>query len=231
MGAAKRLRNNANLRGTPTEIQGGMTPRTQKRGLRGATQALWKLTTAVLNPHDATVAGNVPTVHTGQDNPDTGDVGVGVDDTDATLVARGSQYAYSGNPKVSTIPDKRFLLDSDPAPLGTDAENAALATFTAATGSGAAGTFEVTAQNTGVIYRVDVFEVGVDTDTDGDFIAAYYFTADGAADSIDLGAAYAGASVACYARETDGANNDPGTDDGISVGNIFATRRVATVHA
>jgi len=235
MGAAKRLRNNANLRGTPTEVQGGNGPRTQKRGLRGATQGLWAETTPVLNPHDRTVEGKVPTVQTGQDNPDTGDVGVGVDGSDLSLVARGSQYQFSGDPKVSGIPDRRFLLDSDPAPLGTDVENAALATFTVATGSGAAGTFEVTAANTGVIYRVDVFTRGTDTDTDGVHLGTYYFTADGSADAITLtpisGVYAAGDTVAVYARETDGANNDPGTDDGISVGNIFATRRTVATHA
>ena len=123
MGAAKRLRNSEGLRGTPTAAQGGTAPSDKKRGLRGASFALWARTTEALNPHDYTVAGRVYTTQTGQDSPSTGDVGVGVDDTDLTLVGRGSQYQYAGDPKVSGIPDARAInvVRRRRAPLMVDA--------------------------------------------------------------------------------------------------------------
>lgn len=234
MGAAKRLRNNAGLRGTPGEAAGGLGPSSKKRGLRGATMGLWAYTTAFLNPHDRTAAGVVFTVQTGQDNPDTGDVGVGVDASDLTLVERGSQYAYSGDPKVSGIPDNRAILDSDTAVLGNDVANAALATFTAATGSGAINTFTVTGANTGKQMRVTAFTRGTDTDEDEELLGVFYGAADGTAKTftiVDPGASYApGDTIAVYVRELDDANNDPGTDDGISAGHQFATRRTVATH-
>ncbi len=235
MGAAKRLRNDAGLRGTPTAAQGGMTPSNKKRGLRGTDLGLWAETTPAINPHSRTAAGQVPTVQTGQDNPDTGDVGVGVDGADLTLVARGSQYAYAGDPKVSGIPDNRAVLDSDSAPLGTDVENAVLATFTAATGAGASDTFTVTGANTGKQMRVEAWARGTDNDEDDFLLGVFYDTADGTAKTftiVDPGPGYAtGDTIAVYVRELDDANNDPGTADGISAGHQFATRRTVATHA
>lgn len=225
MGAAKRLKNHENLRGTLTSDQGGNGPSDKKRGLRGAVAALWANSGDALNPHSRTAF--TATVQTGQDNPDTGDVGVGVDAADASLVGRGSQYQATGDPKVSGIPDNRSLLDSDPAVLGADAENAVLATFTVAEGTNGAGTFEATAANTGQVYRLEVYDVGADTDTDGELLLVDYFVADGSADvvTVPTGPNFTpGDDVVVYARE-----GDATTEAAVrSFGPAFATRRVVT---
>lgn len=230
MGASKRLKNHDNVRGTPTSAQGGMTPSAKKRGLRGADLGLWAETTPVLNPHDRTLAGKVPTVQTGQDNPSLGNPGVGVDGADLTLVGRGSQYAYAGDPKVSGIPDNRALLDSDPFPLGTDVENPVLASFTVATGAGAIDTFTVTGENTGNIMRVEAWTRGTDTDEDGELLGVFYDTADGTAKTFtitDPGAAYAaGDTIAVYVRELDATTEAAAKSAGV----IFATRRTVATH-
>lgn len=235
MPAAKRLRNDAGLRGTPTAAQGGLGPSAKKRGLRGVSFGRWAVTTPVLNPHDATVAGRVFTVQTGEDSTvANGDVGVGVDGSDLSLVARGSQYQPSGDPKVSGIPDNRALLDSEQAVLGSDVANAALATFTASTGSGAINTFTVTGANTGKQMRVEAWTLGTDTDEDEELLGVFYDTADGTAKSftiVDPGSSYApGDTIAVYVRELDDAVNSPGTAVGVSAGRQFATRRTVATH-
>lgn len=235
MGAAKRLKNEAGLRGTPTAAQGGMTPSSKKRGLRGTVFGLWAEASAQLNPHSRSSASTrYDTYQTGQDAPDTGDVGVGVDGSDLTLVGRGSQYAYSGNPKVSGIPDNRAILDSDSAPLGTDVENAVLATFTAATGSGAINTFTVTGANTGKKMRVEAWTRGTDTDEDEELLGVFYDAADGSAKTftiVDPGTSYAaGDTIAVYVRELDDDVNAPATTAGVAAGHQFATRRTVATH-
>lgn len=230
MPASKRLKNHDDLRGTPTSAQGGMTPSSKKRGLRGTDYGIHAYTTPVLNPHDATVAGRVFTTQTDMDSPDTGDIGVGVDAADATLVARGSQYTYTGDPKVSAIPDNRAILDSDSAPLGTDVENAKLATFTAATGSGAINTFTVTGANTGQAMRVEAWTRGTDTDEDDVLLGVFYDVADGTAKTFtitDPGDGYAaGDTIALYVRELDATTAAASR----SAGHQFGTRRTVATH-
>lgn len=233
MPAAKRLRNYAGLRGTPTEAQGGNGPSSKKRGLRGAVFGLWAETTAHLNPHDYAAGDKAYTVQVGQDSSiANGDVGVGVDGSDLSLVARGSQYQPSGDPKVSGIPDNRALLDSDVAVLGNATGNAALATFTAATGSGAINTFTVTGANTGQLMRVEAWTRGTDTDEDGELLGVFYDTADGSAKTFtitDPGASYApGDTIAVYVREMDADESTAG--EALVAGNQFATRRTVATH-
>jgi hypothetical protein len=150
---------------------------------------------------------------------------VGVDGADLSLVGRGEQYQPTGDPKVSAIPDNRALGDVDPAPLGAS-ETAALATFTAATGSGAAGTIAVTPANATGYCQVAVFARGADTDEDADLLAVAYVAADGSGHTVTVGSAHAGETVSVYARRVSGTDTAPG-----SVGRWFATRRTAAVHS
>lgn len=134
---------------------------------------------------------------------------------------------HDGHPDVSTgdagvEADGRVTLDSDRRPLGTDHALAAPSTFTVATGSGAAGTFDVTAANeTGsnevLVYNVDP----ADSDVDGEFIDKFDIDGTGSAEAIDLSAYDYTATVAVYCRRL--------TTDEVP-GPLFATRRVATVH-
>lgn len=212
MGASKRLRNAAGVRGTPAESEGGNGPRQQKRGLKGDAAAGGRFTGgAALNPHDARSA---VTPLTGVTDVNTGDAGLGGGTN--TVVGRGSSIAVQAG-------DARSVLDSDLNPLGTDPENAALATFTVATGTGAAGTFEATGENTGATMQVSVYERDTDTDADGNLIGVFYVAADGTAKTITVGSAYAGVTVAVYVREMDA--------DGKSAGVAFGTRRTVAVHA
>lgn len=202
MPAAKRLKNAANLRGTPTDAQGGNGPRQHKRGLKGDTGAGGRF------------SDKLGTEITGVTAVATGDAGV---QGGNTFVGRGSH----------AIGDGRAVLDSDLNPLGTDDENAKLATFTVATGSGGDYTFEATAANTGQVYQLSVYARDVDTDEDGDLLFVDYFVADGAADVVTLptGSITPGDTVACYARE-----GDATTEAAVrSFGPAFGTRRtVAT---
>ena len=202
MPASKRLKNHAGLRGTPTSDQGGNGPRQHKRGLKGDMGAGGRFSSA-----DGTEISGVTAVATGDAGVQGGN----------TFVGRGSH----------AIGDARSVLDSDLNPLGTDSENAALATFTVATGSGAAGTFTVTGANTGNIMQVSVYARGTDTDTDGDLILVDYAAADGTAKTITLDSAWAGVTVAVYAREMDSTAEATSR----SAGPAFGTRRTVQVHS
>lgn len=221
MGAAKRLKNHDNLRGTPTSDQGGSGPSDLKRGLKGDMGAggRHKMTTFFLNPHDNTVAGRVPTVHDGVTTVVTGDAGA----------SGGATNAFVGRGTSTNNGDQRTVLDSDTAPLGVDVENAVLATFAVATGAGAAGTFTVTGENTGNIMRVEVYVRGADTDEEGALILVDYVAADGTAKTIGplSGEGFVnGNTVVVYGQDTDAT-----TEAAVrSSGQFFRTRRtVATV--
>lgn len=222
MPAAKRLKNDANLRGTPTSDQGGSGPSDLKRGLKGDMGAGGRhaRTTEFLNPHNRTIAGNVPTVQAGVTAVVTGDAGA----------SGGATNVFVGRGTSTNNGDQRTVLDSDTAPLGVDVENAVLATFTVATGAGAAGTFTVTGENTGNIMRVEVYTRGADTDEDGVLLLVDYVAADGTAKTITLtavtGVFAAGDTVVVYGQDTDAT-----TEAAVrSSGQFFRTRRtVATV--
>ena len=200
MPAAKRLKNHAGVRGTPTSDEGGNGPRQHKRGLKGDTGAGGRF-----SAKDGTEIMGVTQVATGDAGVQGGN----------TFVGRGSH----------AIGDARSVLDSDLNPLGTDSENLKLATFTVATGTGGDYTFEATAENTGNIYQLSVYARDADTDEDGDLLLVDYFVADGAADVVTLptGSITPGDSVAVYAREGDATVEASAR----SFGPAFATRRVA----
>jgi hypothetical protein len=202
MGASKRLKNHANLRGTPTSAQGGNGPRQQKRGLKGDMGAGGRF-----SAKDGTEITGVTQVATGDAGVQGGN----------TYVGRGSH----------AIGDARSVLDSDLNPLGTDSENAALATFSVATGNNGAGTFEVTGANTGNIMQVSVYARGTDTDTDGDLLGVFYVAADGTAKVITLtavGYTVGGDVVAVYGREMDSTVEATARSAGVA----FGTRRTVT---
>lgn len=199
MPASKRLRNAANLRGTPTEAQGGDGPRQHKRGLKGDMGAGGRF---------ATKAG---VEQTGVTEVLGGEAGVG--GAANTFVGRGTSF--------KTGADARSVLDSDLSPLGVDTENPVLATFTVATGTGAVGTFDATGANTGKTMRVDVYTRDVDTDEDLAHVVTEYELADGTAKSIATGLATT-TTVAVYAREVD----DEGRSSGIA---FATRRTVAVV--
>jgi hypothetical protein len=134
---------------------------------------------------------------------------------------------------------KQAILDGDAIPVGSGIV-AALATFTVATGAGAAGTFDATPANDGgscevLVYKqnaADATEDGPDQTAAGGppagghgFMGAFEMLADGAAHSVALGAANASAAVAVYARRISG------TSPNIKRGRFFATRRTVTAHA
>jgi hypothetical protein len=135
---------------------------------------------------------------------------------------------------------KQALLTSNAVSVG-DGLIAALATFTVATGAGAAGTFDATPANDGgscevLVYKqnaADSTEDGPDQTAAGGppagghgFLGAFEILADGAAHSIALGSANASAAVAVYARRISGT-----AATGIKRGRFFGTRRTVTARA
>lgn len=140
---------------------------------------------------------------------------------------------HDGHPDVSTGDagvevDGRVTLDSDRRPLGTDYAITAPATFTVATGAGAANTLEATAADEAGDVEVVLFERDADdTDVDGPLIGKFDIEASGAAVAIDLddlvpAVSYAGETIVAYARRL--------TTDGVP-GPYFATRRTVAVHS
>lgn len=135
---------------------------------------------------------------------------------------------HDGHPDVATGDaglevDKRTILDSDRRPLGTDYALGAPSTFTVAQGAGAAGTFDATAANEAGSNEVVVYRVNAtDSDVDGDLIDKFDISGTGAAESIALGSAFAGVTVAVYCRRL--------TTDEVP-GPFFATRRTVVAHA
>jgi hypothetical protein len=206
MAASKRLRNAGNVKTAPTEAQGGMAPTQNKRGVKGDTA----------DGGGARFSAKTGAEITGVTEVLGGEAGVSGGAN--TFVARGA----------SSKPDKTArgisALDSDLVPSGEDKRQTALATFTVASGAGAAGTFDATAENTGGTARVEVYSRdAVNLARDRGLVGVFYIVADGTAKSIALGAAFASVTVAVYAKKVDAT--------GLRIGPAFGTRRTVAAHA
>ena len=195
MPTAKRLLNEEGLRGTPSV---GSAPLEHKRGLRG--------------DNGGRFANKTGTLITGVTGVVTGTAGLGGGTN--TFPGRGASKVQYG--------DARSVLDSDVVPLGAS-YIAPPSSFSVATGTGAAGSFEATPGNDGGQCQVAVYDVGADTDEDGDLLATAIINANGTAQTIALGAAHANKPVAVYCRRVSAPPRQ--------VGRWFGTRRVVTTHA
>lgn len=219
MPASKRLRNTAGVRGTPTEAQGGGAPSQTKRGLKGDQLPSGRFSSKA-QPNPAEFTGVTEVLG--------GELGFGGGAN--TFIPRGASAAG----------DSRAVLDSDLHDVGSDDENSVFATFTVAAGAGASGTFDATAENTGGTARVEVYlpratqvyagaavsagpKSVANANVEDTLLGVFYVAANGAAQSIALGAAFASVTVAVYARKVDAA--------GLSFGPRFGTRRTVAAHA
>jgi len=209
MPTAKRLANEDGLRGTPAV---GSAQHAQKRGLKG------DMGGPRFSDKDGTEFTGVTAVATGD---------AGIDSINAFPGRGASIGPYTGDPKVTPV-DNRSVLDSDKVVPGTS-DIAALATFTVATGTNGAGTFEATPANAGGFAQVLVFARGTDTDEDGELLLVREdVPADGTAEVITVptGPNFTpGDTVAVYARRQ---STEQVAGAAVAFGRFFGTRRTVT---